>query len=188
MLIDINLLPKKEKRNPLFIPIIVGVIAIAILTAFYLNFEKNQLINQKEFTQNSLETARELRIQVESQLANGEATNSVAELERMIEWMETVPVSSVEVMNFVTGLLPSQGFLTSITYGDSGSISINSEFNNLDQVSAYLYHLQQSSWVRSAQLHSVSAVEGEEEVTGYTANFTIQLDVARMKADRRANQ
>ncbi|MCD8509097.1 MAG: PilN domain-containing protein [Bacillus sp. (in: Bacteria)] len=156
--------------------------------AFYLNFEKTQLIRQAESKERNLEIARELRMQVEEQLNSGVVTSASVQLEQMIEWMETVPVSSIHVMNHLTQLLPSQGFINSVSYGDSGSVSLNTEFNNLEQVTAYLYHLQQSDWVKEVVLQNVSASEEDNEVAYYSASFSIQLDIASIKAYERGEK
>lgn len=192
MLVEINLLPSKERRSSalLFATALFVGLLIAVIAFFYWRVHTIQSdldVVNKGITQTQQIAAKE---QEKVQLDDG--TESTKQLETSIEWADQYPIASVPVMRHLTALLPERGFIQTFSYDEQGTLTLSVQFDTSREAAYFLNRLQDSEMIQSADLNSLLAKEedttveenvvatssqdDEEYIPRYLAEFQIQLD------------
>lgn len=206
MLVEINLLPKKEPKKISFL--LVGILFILLLAAggIFFYFQYKTEIEKLENLKANIQNTKELAAAKEQKIAVVESSNSAVELEKMVKWAEEYPIETVSVLRQLISKLPERGFIQSFTYNETGLINLMVQFDTLREASYYLKELSESAWISDAQILSLqtAAVGDEAEATTsgqnqamedikgnklnndpflprYVGNFEIKLNTAELK-------
>ncbi|MBS4202750.1 PilN domain-containing protein [Lederbergia citrea] len=177
MLVDINLLQVKEKRQR---PLLIVLLCIALL---FVIFTVLLLINvQKEKKHNLALTneIQEISLQVEEKekmLDELQYGSSAASLESAVTWAKDEQLETVPILEQLIKLLPERGFLKEYTYETQNNIVMTVQFDTSRQAAYYLHELTNAVWITEASLQSIKVPEEAEEVV--VANDTDE-DVASL--------
>lgn len=185
MLVDINLLPQKEKKRSWgLITILIGLIIVGVffLTLWLLYHSQLRTVEQlnRELTIN-----QELR-KVYEDSQSTQATTPTEELEQAVKWVESNHKETYILLEHLTALLPERGFIQNYSYESLGTLSLSVQFDSTRQAADFLNHLRASSYMKSVDLQSVSTIELEEDILEddplprYIANFSIELNVEKL--------
>ncbi|WP_421380196.1 PilN domain-containing protein [Bacillus salacetis] len=161
MLIDINLLPKKERKRRLPVYIAIGTLCITLLgTAFLLI---NTQISQQKLDNltKDLDMKKEFRLQQETAVSNVESSDGAQQLQTAVQWAEQYPIDTVPVLEHLTSLLPERGFFRQFTYTEDGMINLGVQFDTSRQAAYFLNDLKNSDWIAEAKLSSLETSQGE---------------------------
>ncbi len=194
MLVDINLLPKKEEkdRSLLMLFIVLGlVLGVGLVSIFYLNSHYKKNIN---LVQQDITATKQLIEQVQMQLADLDQSEAVAELENAIHWAEIYRAKTVPLLKEITSLLPERGFVKEFAYQVPGTVSLLVQFDTNREGAYFLDYLNDAEWVQEAELEKMEARDPEEEeveagiefVPRYHVNYKIHIDrkkIAELSAD-----
>lgn len=163
MLIDINLLPQKERKRRMPVYIAIAVLSITILgTAFLLVY--TQLSHQElENITKDLEMKKEFRLQQEITVNNIESSDGLEQLHTAVQWAEQYPIDTVPVLEHLTSLLPERGFFRQFNYTEDGMINLNVQFDTSRQAAYFLNDLKNSNWISEAKLTSLETSQGQIE-------------------------
>jgi Tfp pilus assembly protein PilN len=157
MLVDINLLPKKEpKKFGLIIPFVLLFILI-MLVAVYYYFQISSIKTDIDSVDKQISTVRRITAQESEKMNKTQSTNSVTQLKNGIEWADSYRIQSVPVMRELTSLLPERGFIQSFKYEESGMVTLTSQFDTPSEAAYYLDSLNHSKWIEEATLTSLNA-------------------------------
>lgn len=158
MLVEINLLPQKERKSAAFIVIVSIVAALFVLaTAIYL-YEINSTKGTIASTEKEIEQTQVLVSDLQKQVGSSAAGNSVNQLKTAIDLAEKNRIETVPVMLQLTALLPERGFIQSFSYQESGAVSLTVQFDTTTEAAAYLNSLTNSSMVTSVSMTSLNPV------------------------------
>lgn len=163
MLIDINLLPKKERKSS---GIIFTVLAFAVLflaAGGFLYWQTTTLKNDIAVVNNRIETTKKIAALEEKKANEVISADSATKLEQSIEWAEQYAIPSVPVMKEFTALLPERGFILTYAYQETGELALTVQFDSSREAAYFLNSLNGSNWVKEADLSSLSAVESEQD-------------------------
>lgn len=163
MLIDINLLPQKERKRRMPVYIAIAALSITILgTAFLL--VHTQLSHQElENITKDLEMKKEFRLQQETAVNNIESSDGLEQLHTAVQWAEQYPIDTVPVLEHLTSLLPERGFFRQFNYTEDGMINLNVQFDTSRQAAYFLNDLKNSEWISEARLTSLETSQGQME-------------------------
>lgn len=161
MLIDINLLPRKERKSLVALIIILGLLLLFIFGSVFLFINYQSTKSDLDSLKTQLQTTSQLRAIQEQKLAEINATSTVDELKSTIEWTEKLPISSVTLLKHLTSLLPDRGFILNINYQDTGTVTLNVQFDTSREAAYYLNELENSDVINKVTLNSL-ATSGEE--------------------------
>jgi Tfp pilus assembly protein PilN len=175
MLVEINLLPKKEpKKFGFIITISLLVFLILLASAFYYY----QIYATKMKIQNvdkQLSVVRKISEQQSEKLNKNLSSNSASLLKNGVDWAEDYRVQTVPVMNHLTSLLPERGFIQSFKYEESGVVDLTVQFDTTRESAYYLERLSSSKWIEKATLNSLKANNNESQ-EGSTNSSDIPSD------------
>lgn len=173
MLVDINLLPQKEAKNKTLLVLAIIFAVILLLGVFFLFWFSHRYDNQISHLDQQI-TSTESLIAVEQQkLVTSNATNSLTELKNTVEWAKAYPLKTIPVLQELTSLLPERGFIKTFTYGETGTVVLNVQFEENREAAFYLSSLLDSKWVSDAKITSLNAVKGFYDQT-MSENFDDQ--------------
>jgi type IV pilus assembly protein PilN len=177
MLIDINLLPKKEKKN-YSLSIMIALIAFIFIlgTSLFVYFGKTL---QSEINQLDAEIVRlNENLQIEQQkVVEVQSTNSVLELKKAVEWVETYPIKSIPVLQHLTSLLPERGFIQQYTYSQEGSVGLTVQFDTSREAAYFLTWLSDSEWVADAKIVSLGLGSFNDLNTEFVPRYIGQYEI-----------
>jgi type IV pilus assembly protein PilN len=198
MVIDINLLPKKEPKNVVFLVSTVIVLLLAMATAFvfYVSMQKAE-IKIHSLTQ-ELKQMRTLEAVEQQKLANVQSLQEFQELEKTVKWAEQYPMKTVLLLRKMTKLLPERGFVMSFSYAEDGTVSVTVQFDTSEEAAYYLKSLSDADFVTEVQLKSLTTMEdksGEENVEEeknvlprYLAQYELHVNKNALKEEKEKKQ
>jgi type IV pilus assembly protein PilN len=192
MLVEINLLPKKETRNFSLVVAIGAILLLFIIGGIYILLSGQSLNNKiSSFTQ-QIQTTEQLIAIEQQKLTDFQSSNSLQELEKAVVWSEDYPIKSVNVLRELTALLPERGFIQNYSYNETGDIQLSVQFDTNREAAYFLKSLLESVWISDAKLNSISTVNLQTDtiepetlfnsyMPRYVGEFTISLNKAKFK-------
>jgi type IV pilus assembly protein PilN len=196
MLVEINLLPQKQRKRSTNYRIVIYLMLAFLVCMSLLYWQVQKYNNEIDQLQAEI-TSYEQNIATIQQEMNVESTNSYVELSNAVEWSSKYPIKSVAVLRHLTSLLPERGFLLTYSYTESGALSLTVQFDTKKEAAYYLNWLNDSEWTKEVKLTQLSATQTESNVeTGlgtqdileeeflprYTGVFEITLDQDKIRA------
>lgn len=150
-MININLLPEKEKRSRVHIFVLLGlsvgfVISLSILVVFIMltRAEVGQVERQ-------IQTVKQQYEELENKLTVVRE-NDIELLEAQVQWIEKLDLPTSTALVHYTRLLPERGFFRGFKLDDSGQIELVLTFDTILQSSDYLRLLDNSSITALAKI------------------------------------
>jgi len=164
MLVEINLLPKKEpKKSAMF----VWVLAAAGLAALLAGLFFWQYTNDKkklDSVEESLVLNNKIAESSQASLKNYEESDSAKDLKTAITWAEEQKVDNVFILKQLTAILPDRGFIQELEVSEKQKVTLNVQFDTKSASAYYLNSLLQYSWIDEAVLvdsKSTDILEGK---------------------------
>ncbi|MBB4825853.1 type IV pilus assembly protein PilN [Sporosarcina luteola] len=191
MLIDINLLPEKERERSRLLLIAIGLLGAAaliwggfFLVAGRLSADTQQLDRQIVAIQ-----------QEQATLQNEDETNptddsksAIQELAVSVNFVEAHRYETVPLLRDMIALLPERGFFVTFTFTQPHFAEATVQFDDKQEASYYLTRLLSSDVVVDASLESVIAEDLESpdgspmmssEIPRYEATYLIEFEDSR---------
>ena len=170
MLVDINLLPQKERDRPASI---VAAIAILLLAAIIWAVFAFLAGGHKE--QAAIAASQTVQVQAEQamlreQLEAVQGMNEEQQLKATVDWAESYQFDTLPLLSELVSKLPARGFFDSFSYTGMDVATLGVQFDTAREAAYYLAQLKTSSLLESATLDSVvqEALETETAVDGTT--------------------
>lgn len=170
MLVEINLLPKKEPKNYMVITILLGTLLLLLVAGFFLFWQGISYQNEIASLDNQISTTQKLAAIEQEKLDGGQSTNSIAALESAVSWVSENPLKTVPIIKQVTALLPQRGFIQTISYAEAGSVNLTVQFDTSRDAAYYLKTLLDSDWFSHVSLSSVTTSQLEDRESSLTSS------------------
>lgn len=188
MLVDINLLPQKEKRNSAIAVFFIFIIILAAGCGGYLWLEQKQLADHEKRLQTELATVQQLKSLVQQSPNSPDNPNAEEKLQTALTWAENYPISTYKLLRHITSLLPERGFVLAFSYQESGNVQLSVQFDSSRDAAFFLKSMQESEFIQNANLLSITTerVSSESEsdlsiLPRYFAQYTVQIDKKAIK-------
>lgn len=154
MLVEINLLPKKEPKNIALLfwgGILAGAAAIFVIIFFIALHQTKQdlaAVNQQIKQTEALQAAEQA-----AQKSNADIQD-FKKLSSAVKWASDTPVKTVPVLDKLTKLLPQYGYITDFSCGSTGA-NVTVQFDSPDEAVYFLKRLNDSQYFSGAVLDSI---------------------------------
>lgn len=155
MLVEINLLPERERKKSAFIILFAAMVAVIFIVAAVYILQGNSTKTETVSVDREYSTTQKVMVNITSSSPPAAAT-SVTQLENAIKWANEYPIKTVPVMNMLTALLPERGFIQSFAYTDAGTINLTVQFDTESEAAYFLTHLTDSKWIEDASITSLT--------------------------------
>jgi type IV pilus assembly protein PilN len=194
MLVDINLLPKKERKNFTLFIILAVLSSVILLGTLYFLIYGNALKKDEKVLKEKILQVNEKLQQEQDKLITMQETTSLEELKNAVKWAETYPIKAVEVLKHLTSLLPERGFILQYSYNEKGIIHLSVQFDTSREAAQYLQWLTDSGWVDEVSITSlglsttsdlpanlINEMNTTEFIPRYIGEFDISLAREKVK-------
>ncbi len=162
-LIDINLLPIKEKKSRFFVYSAAGILLVFFLISLYFFISYHNVQTKIERSKMNLSQTRKIVEIKQAQLVDSQSSKDLQELEGTIEKMDTYPIKTVPVLNELISQLPKRGFIQTFEYSERKVINLTVQFDTSREAAYYLHRLTGVEWIKEADLLELSTVEVSPE-------------------------
>ncbi|PLS16860.1 hypothetical protein CVD28_14485 [Bacillus sp. M6-12] len=173
MLVEINLLPKKERKKAgyFLLILLLSLLMLGAIGLVYWQYSNQN--NEIETLENQIQTTKQIIASEEQKLIEQEDTDSVAELNRMVKWAETYPIETVRVLRHLISLLPERGFFLTFDYKEDSVVGLSVQFDTSVEAAYYLKKLTDSEWVLNASMVSLTTAAAQNESSEQNVNETV---------------
>lgn len=174
MLVEINLLPKKERRKSATIVISASFLLIILFTAIFFYWKFQSIDNQITTLTTEISQTQQLTAIEQEKVTSFESSDSVDQLKSSIDWANEYLILSVPVMRHLTALLPERGFIQSFNYEETGTLTLMVQFDTSREAAYFLDRLNDSKWIQEVDLNTLNAKEESStlETDDFTTNTT----------------
>lgn len=178
MLVEINLLPKKEPKNVAIWAIIISTLFILLVAGIVFFWQGTNYNNDLSSLNNQIKTTQKLaETEQAKQTVNSQSSSSLTTLESAVQWANNEPLKSAPILKKVTALLPMRGFIQTISYTEVGTISLTVQFDTSREAAYFYKTLLDSDWISDVKLTSLATTTAEKQTTTETdANTTTNED------------
>lgn len=159
MLIDINLLPQKERDRPISL-IVAGSLILLTLVLWLVLFSMAQAEESQQ--QELLEQSAQIAVEQEALRAQLEATQGMNEEQQLFEtvqWAESYRFPTVPLIAELVTILPERGYFNSFSFTGPNVATLTLQFDTAREAAYYLTQLKTSEVLASATLDSVANQE-----------------------------
>lgn len=163
MLVEINLLPKKEPKNYALIAILLIALFLFLVAGSYLVWQGASYQSKVDSLNQQIVTTKKLTEAKQAEQGRLQANNSISELVTAMAWANEEPLKAVPIINHVTAMLPNRGFIQNISYAETGTVSLTVQFDTSRDAAYYLKTLLGSEWFEEVTLSSITASEQSTE-------------------------
>jgi type IV pilus assembly protein PilN len=181
MLVEINLLPKKEHRKSSQLIIAAITLLLIAITISIIFLQGSSYENKMKQVDQKISNLQKLNNLQQEKLAEENAGNSVIKLQEAVQWAEKYPVQTVPIVRNIISLLPERGFIQNFEYSNMDSILVTIQYDASRDAAFYLSSLKQSEWVKEAELLNVVALEISDDAE--ENNSTDGVTLPRYSAD-----
>ena len=175
MLVDINLLPEKERERSVFVIAALAIIGAALLVWLVLLFLSNGLTKESDKLGSQLLTVQQSQEELQATLQVSESVGAKKQLESTVEWTESYQLDTVPILKDTISLLPKRGFFRSFDFTGPNTALLTIQFDTSTEAAHYLSRLKSSSHLSDATLNSVITEELEDETENELENGTIAI-------------
>ncbi|MEW9053309.1 MAG: PilN domain-containing protein [Neobacillus sp.] len=162
MLVEINLLPQKERGKKGLILMLVSFAVLFIAVGGVYLWQIQQVRSDIAAVDRQIDTTKKLAEIEQNNAGNNEAQLSVTVLKNAVSWADNYPIQTVPVMQHLTALLPERGFIQTFGYTEAGTVTLSVQFDNSREAAYFLDNLNESDYIDEASLSSLTAQELEE--------------------------
>lgn len=197
MLVNINLLPQKERDRPIYPIAAASIVLLAIIAGSVLFFMAQSLDKERaDLTVQSTQIAAEQEA-VRQQIEANSGLNEEQQLKETVDWAESYQFDTVPLLGELVSILPDHGFFNSFSYIGPNAATLTLQFDTAREAAYYLTQLKSSEVLASATLDSVAnqdletaedetAIEVEEEIIQnprYLATYSLVFVDERIPAE-----
>lgn len=191
MLVNINLLPQREKKKGSSLVLIAISLLLLLVGGGWLLLQYQSLQVKLSTAQQQLNTAQKLREIEEGKGSQQVSASSVEQLESIVQWAEQKQVPTVLILHHLIAALPDRGLFLNYQYSGDGIVNLTVQFDTVPEVSGYLHRLQEDQVIEEAKLTNIITVpmvaikeEQDSYIPRHQAQFQLKLNIAKLKEEK----
>jgi type IV pilus assembly protein PilN len=166
MLVDINLLPQKEKKSFITPILFICLILLFLGTGSWIGMDYYETSVQLEQKEQALKQEKKF-VQVQRQLKKqAEAAKKTTPLLEKVEYVRSKEIEAVALLQHLVALLPERGYFMKYDYKGRSTITIEARFDTLAETSQYLHELTNSRYLTEAKIEKMETTNFEEVAAG----------------------
>lgn len=192
MLVEINLLPRKQPKSIAFLVIISSALVILLLAGLLILWQGSRLENELNNLNSKISSTQKLVQAEQAKLEKNKlGTESYTQLDSAVKWANDEPIKSAPILKRIVALLPERGFIQNISYAETGNVTMTVQFDSSREAAYFYKTLLDADWITGATLSSLAATEidgngdsktdtntedNEKILPRYTGQYTLTLN------------
>jgi len=193
MIVEINLLEEKEKRN--IVPFIIAFVGIFLLIATFvaIGLQKQSVESKQEEIQNNIDRVRQEQSEYQAILRD-ETQEDRRQLQQAVEKVEGSIFPSVSLLERMIALLPERGYFERYIYTKDNNLQLIVRFDSLQEVAAYTNTLLEEKGIENVELSNITTEQINEQYDPleyrprYIANYQVDIDSDVWKKEVEQNE
>ena len=180
MLVDINLLPEKERERSVFLYAALAILAAALLFWLIFFLLTRSVDQDTERLEEQLLRLELTQSELTARLNRSETAQSYKQLEASVNWVEGYRYLTAPLLEDLVALLPKRGYFISFGFTAPHQATVEVQFDDKTEAAYYLTRMLSSENVETASIESIETEDldtEEEETTNwlprYIATYTI---------------
>ncbi|MBM7701359.1 hypothetical protein [Metabacillus iocasae] len=163
MLAEINLLPQKEPKSPLFLILMMVLVVFFIGASAFLGWKYMSLQEEKQVTKTAISDVKVEQATQQAKSVQSTDTEAVQQLYTAIQWVNQYPVKTVPIIDTLTKALPQRGFIREFAYTSELVVQVAIQFDESREAAYFLSRLKvDTPIVQDAKILSVDTFEVDE--------------------------
>ena len=195
MLVDINLLPEKEKRRSALLMAALAILGAAVLFGGVLLMLSNSLSKETATLERQVASLQESQEAIRSDIHLSESADSKKQLALTVDWAEAYQFDTVPLLHDLIRLLPQRGFFQIFDFTGPNLATVLVQFDTKADAAYYFVRLQAAPSISTISLESVTIDEMSDDETAnspdilprYMATYTIGFVDGRIVAEGTAD-
>ncbi|KZE40000.1 hypothetical protein AV656_01605 [Bhargavaea cecembensis] len=163
MLVDINLLPERERGASKALLVSLAFIAAALLFWLTLFIMAERNADEAVRLNAQSEQIRGRQEELRSVMTGTDTMAERQQLEATVEWAESYRYPTALLLRQLVSLLPLRGFIMDFTYTGPHTAELDIQFDRYEQAAHYLARLKATEIIETAAMTEVTAEPLEEE-------------------------
>ncbi|MFS0575367.1 fimbrial assembly protein [Sporosarcina sp. 179-K 3D1 HS] len=200
MLVDINLLPEKERERSTLLLAALAILGVAVLFWAVLYFISNAMEKETAVLESQQAALQQEQQAVRDLLPVSDHLDARKQLDLTVQWAETVQFDTVPLLEDMIHALPERGFFRSFEFTAPNSATVVVQFDAKPEASHYFSRLASSESIEHLVLDSVTAetvTEEESDVTHdvmprflatYSITFVDERNLAEQPVEESADE
>lgn len=175
MLIEINLLPKKQPKNiAIFISIFIFLVIVcgALGFMYYYSTTLNTQINT---IKQSAHTVQVERLEIEKAITDAQTANQLNQSDVILKDIVDKTVHTSVLLDQVEAQLPVGAEMPTYNYADATTMNLTVKVNVANEVGQFAEGLETLTWIDRAKVQTITANTGDED--GFTGTLALTLKV-----------
>ncbi|WP_271852423.1 fimbrial assembly protein [Planococcus maritimus] len=164
MLVDINLLPQKERDRPAVLIAAVAILLLALLVWAVFAMMTSAETDEQQALEAQAQGVIAEQEQIRNELEARQGMNEEQQLQATVEWAESYQFDTIPLLEELVSLLPARGFFQTFSYTGLDQAQLIVQFDSSREAAYYLAQLKSSDLLTSATLDNV-ATEIFDEAT-----------------------
>jgi len=169
MLVDINLLPEKDRERSTLLLVALAIIGVAIIIWLVFFLLAQSYAKQTTNLESQIVKLQKDQEEIKASLQVSEFAADKHALEATVSWAENFQYDTVPLLTGLIGLLPDRGFFDSFDFIAPNTAILIVQFNTTNEAAYYLTRLQAAEFINDITLESVTAedvVSEEQAIDG----------------------
>ena len=191
MLVDINLLPEKEKERSRLLIAALAILGAAILLWLAFFILSNNLVKETETLEQQLIVLQESQEEIRSELQKTDSGDEKKLLASTVDWAEDYQFDTVPLLHELINLLPERGFFQTFDFTGPNLATVIVQFDTKQGGAYYYTRLKSSQSISEIRLDSVKVDNGSTEETNsatgvlprYLATYSILFTDQRIAVE-----
>jgi len=155
MLVDINLLPEKEKERSTLLIAALAILGAAVLFWLVLFILSNNLAKETATLEQQLIVLQESHEEIRSELQQTDSGDEKKLLASTVDWAEGYQFDTVPLLHGLINLLPERGFFQTFDFTGPNLATVVVQFDTKPDSAYYYTRLKSSQSISEIRLDSV---------------------------------
>ncbi|REB07174.1 hypothetical protein DVB69_09985 [Sporosarcina sp. BI001-red] len=190
MLVDINLLPEKEKERSGLLYVALAFLGAALLFWLIFFLLTRNVTSDTERLDTQLEKLQLTQSELTERLNRSDTAQSHDQLEASVQWVEDYRYETAPLLEDLVSQLPRRGFFRSFAFAAPHQATVEIQFDDKTEAAYYLTRMLSSEFVETASIESIESEEIDQEegtasnwLPRYLATYTIFFTDGRQMID-----
>ena len=178
MLAEINLLPRKDRKNQAKLIILLVILVMTIIVLTILGFQINAL-NKAEVVAEHKQSILQEQLDAKNEVRDQESESSEEKLQSAVNFAEVTSQDVIPVVGELTEQLPERGYLMDYEQVDPWTIHLTVQFDMNRDAAFYLARLKESQTFEQVFLEKITT---KSENNDETLNKLDVIEMPRINA------
>ncbi|WP_025783509.1 hypothetical protein [Sporosarcina sp. D27] len=190
MLVDINLLPEKEKERSVLLYVALAFLGAALLFWLIFFLLTRNVTSDTERLDNQFVKLQATQSELTERLNRSDTAQSHDQLAASVQWVEDYRYETAPLLEDLVAQLPRRGFFRSFAFAAPHQATVEIQFDDKTEAAYYLTRILSSEFVETASIESIEAEEIDQEegvnnnwLPRYLATYTIFFTDGRQLID-----